>query len=65
VGNTVECLLLPISEVPPRTEVVMVAHSKSRLGVLTEGVEGSLVYASADGGWRFRCGAAAVGQGGD
>ena len=52
---TVANQLLPISEIPPRTEVVMVAHSKARLGVPTEGVQGALLYATHDNAWRFRC----------
>lgn len=45
--------LYPISEIPPRTEVVIAARSNGAW-LPTSGIDGEIVYMSQDESWRFR-----------
>jgi PH domain len=45
--------LYPISEIPPRTEVVIAARSNGAW-LATSGVDGEIVYTCLDETWRFR-----------
>ena len=52
-GETLSHYLYPVSEIPPRSEVVICARSGGGW-VPTSGIEGVLVYTNKDESWAFR-----------
>jgi len=46
--------LYPVTEIPPRTEVVIAARSTGRSWMPTSGVDGEIVYTNKDESWRFK-----------
>jgi hypothetical protein len=53
-GNNTPYHLYPGTEIPPRTEVVIVARSKGGRWIATSGIDGELVYTNRSETWNFR-----------
>lgn len=52
--SSVACHLYPVTEIPPRSEVIIAARSGGSAWVPTSGIKGEIVYTNRDESWNFK-----------